>query len=79
MRVPQEQNHFIHCGNSQDIPESYCETCLHTLVARTAVELKAREQVHRCAAPADYRIRTVGRGDALLEWEKVKVPSRHWS
>lgn len=41
---------FVRCDNSQQVPESMCTACFHTLVARNLVALEHAEARHRCAA-----------------------------
>lgn len=42
------QETFKRCQNPQDIPESVCLFCLHTMVAPTVEQLEQLEHQHTC-------------------------------
>lgn len=44
----QSQEIFKRCHNSQDIPESVCLLCHHTLVAPSVEQLELLQQEHIC-------------------------------
>ena len=68
-------NSFIRCKNSQDVPESYCGSCHHTLIAPSNAALEARERMHRCntaqgLAEAGAWPARLSQADAIHLWSK---------
>jgi len=39
---------FIRCSNPQEVPESFCVRCHHTLVAPSLASLELVERKHNC-------------------------------
>lgn len=47
-KIQETQDSFERCHNPQDVPESLCVFCLHTIVAPNAEVLEQLEHQHIC-------------------------------
>lgn len=47
-KIQETQTSFERCHNPQDVPESVCVLCLHTIVAPTMEVLEQLEHQHVC-------------------------------
>jgi len=57
MRVQEKLSRFVRCSNAQDVPESFCLSCLRTLVAPSVHGLEKLEQAHQCPNGENHRSR----------------------
>ncbi len=48
LKIKETQDPFVRCHNPQDVPESVCVFCLHTIVAPSVEVLEQLEHQHVC-------------------------------